>query len=135
MFVSFVCEHKFYGAETLLAVFTFVFKHAVNLKISLSCKNIFSLFIFSYLLCCCYYYAQLVFFVVEKYYSRVIFTKNILKKTFYKRRIYYIITRSFFFMKNQIKSFNAIEIYSEGEPFEDIYPDNTWDSDDDVSLT
>ena len=26
-------------------------------------------------------------------------------------------------------------IYSEGEPFEDIYPDNTWDSDDDISLT
>ena len=26
-------------------------------------------------------------------------------------------------------------IYSEGEPFEDIHPDNTWDSDDDVSLT
>ena len=26
-------------------------------------------------------------------------------------------------------------IYSEGEPFEDIYPNNTWDSDDDSSLT
>ena len=26
-------------------------------------------------------------------------------------------------------------IYSEGEPYEEIYPDNTWDSDDDVSLT
>jgi len=45
LFVSFVCEHKFYGAETLLAVFTFVFKHAVNLKISLSCK-IFLVFLF-----------------------------------------------------------------------------------------
>ena len=69
LFVSFVCEHKFYGAETLLAVFTFVFKHAVNLKISLSCKNIFSLFIFSYLLCCCYYYAQLFFFVEMDFYD------------------------------------------------------------------
>ena len=26
-------------------------------------------------------------------------------------------------------------IYSEGEYYEEIYPDNTWDSDDDVSLT
>ena len=26
-------------------------------------------------------------------------------------------------------------IYSEGEPFEDTYPNNTWDSDDDISLT
>ena len=26
-------------------------------------------------------------------------------------------------------------IYSEGEPYEEIYPDNTWDFDDDVSLT
>jgi len=26
-------------------------------------------------------------------------------------------------------------IYSEGEAFEEIHPDNTWDSDDDVSLT
>ena len=26
-------------------------------------------------------------------------------------------------------------IYSEGGAFEEIYPDNTWDSDDDVSLT
>ena len=26
-------------------------------------------------------------------------------------------------------------IYSEGEAFEEVYPDNTWDSDDDVSLT
>ena len=26
-------------------------------------------------------------------------------------------------------------IYSVGEPSEDTYPDNTWDSDDDVSLT
>ena len=23
-------------------------------------------------------------------------------------------------------------IYSEGEPFEDLYPDNTWDSDEEV---